>query len=163
MSEPVTTDPTRAEALGALLERVTKATGADRKIDAEIVAALRYCRPGFPDWIVGWAGPFVPNIPDAGRVAIGHSNGKTGTHWSAEPVTASLDAALAMAERVMPPLDWTVRRNADKGFHAILDGPTPETPDGSIRPWVFVSATAPTPALALLAALLKSLAQELGQ
>lgn len=71
-----------------------------------------------------------------------------GSAINPRPYTASLDAALALVERVRPGWTWEGGRDPAKAswayLYAKIDGPT-------------FSASAPTPALALLAALLRSL------
>lgn len=78
-------------ALLALRERVAKAAGPDRKIDALICQALlpdlsgaNYGRPGL---VVDMA---APSVLGGGQIA------------EAPPLTASIDAALGLVERVLP-------------------------------------------------------------
>jgi len=77
--------------LKALRERVAKAAGPDREIDALICQALlpdlsgaNYGRPGL---VVDMA---APSVLGGGQIA------------EAPPLTASIDAALGLVERVLP-------------------------------------------------------------
>lgn len=105
-----------------LLERVRAATGADRRLDAEIACALtdKDCRP------LGREG----RIEHVSKAFIVY----------AEPYTGSLDAALALVERKLPGEDWAIGNVGGQCVAAISRAR--------------YEASAPTPALALLAALL---------
>lgn len=116
--------------IAELLERVEGATGPDRELDAALCATLRFggderCVRYPKTWTrVGQIRDWVPVY------------------------SASLDAALALVERVLPGWTWEGGRDPAKAswayLYAKIDGPT-------------FSASAPTAALALLAALLRSL------
>jgi hypothetical protein len=133
--------------LAELLARVEAATGPDRELDAQIVCAAN-----------GWTFERFSTPTDRPRMTgcfiYVRSNGVR--VWSqAEDnacVTASLDRALALVERVRPgwwreftehdnggPRRWLVTLTAPRGTPGVGE------------------AEASTPALALLAALLKSL------
>jgi hypothetical protein len=62
------------------------------------------------------------------------------------PLTTSLDAALALAERVLPGWGWSAGGSRGEHYGRL------DTPDGRD----FEEAYAPTPALALCAAILKA-------
>jgi len=115
-----------------LLSRVRAATGADRELDEQIAIQI--------------AG-FKPTLR-LGDPMLG--NERTVPQYS-PPYTASLDAALALVEKVRPEAHWIVQttdwREAKKYSAEIVLNPA--------KP--FICYDAPTPALALLAALLTSL------
>lgn len=118
------------EGLADLLARVEGASGPDRALDKAILMALGQ-----------WA-PVMTNQP-----------------WTVARLTASLDAALALTERVLP--GWTIAgigQDDSKLWHVELR----EGHQTSYRRVVLSHMTlrgSPTPALALLAALLKALIQ----
>lgn len=97
---PAPTAPSRADELRALRERVRAATGPDRELDAAICAALRYVGARERDvlWVARWTGP----IEGRGeRVVLLGATGECA--WAKAPLlTASIDAALALAERALP-------------------------------------------------------------
>ena len=125
------------EQLQALLERVEKATGADLETDFAILQNLHHAGFGtitrYYDEIIGW---------DTVNILAG----RTFAHPA--PVTKSIDAALALVGKVLPEHDWVLgHTNGGLTIHCQL-GPS-EIHFGA------------TPALSILAALLKALiAQE---
>lgn len=86
-----------------LLERVKAATGPDRELDAEIEVAARWleaARIGIkPEYRAPW------RANRAGMVGDGHID------YLAPTFTASLDAALALVERVLPVCGWAVGKS----------------------------------------------------
>ena len=77
--------------LTALLERVEAATGPDREIDTEIARAFGWTPPGINPAL--WEGKETPSwwaTPGFGMPAY----------------TSSLDAAIALVERVLPGWSW---------------------------------------------------------
>jgi hypothetical protein len=80
--------------LANLLARVEKAEGGSRELDALIEVAVRWeqaARAGLqPEHRATW------RANRSGQVGDGH------TTYNAEPVSASLDAALGLCERVLP-------------------------------------------------------------
>lgn len=91
--------------LKSLLERVEKATGPDRELDAALGSVFRVPpNPNPPHWIIDnfpvWRGR------QDGRIEVVHENGDGGVHWRAAPYTASLDAALALVEEMLPGWFW---------------------------------------------------------
>lgn len=84
--------------MSSLIERLEAADGGSRLFDAEIEVAIRAIearRVGLTeDQRAKW------RFNRMGSVADGH------THYQSEPVTDSLDAALALAERVLPGSEW---------------------------------------------------------
>jgi len=141
--------------LEGLLARVEAATGADEELDALIMCAL-VANPGAyveRSNINGkWCIYYAPN-------RIWSMSSREGT-WRKEgwPLTASLDAALALCARVLPGWRPSVAREHAGHWSAFLieDG-EPSRPIASIR---CVRTDLPTPALALLAAMLSALAQQ---
>ena len=135
----------RVEELSSLLGRVEEATGADRELDALICAHFRLLskEAETEQWAVNWGGPVVARN---GRIYLAHDDGATGLHCAARPVTASLDAALGLLEKVIPMRRWELARIETGEFMANLPN--------------LDSAFASTPALAILAALLRALLAE---
>lgn len=143
--------------LVALLARVEGATGPDREIDAEVCAAFRYMPgvelPGLAEgwewlWEAGWIlgdGPSVKAIPvRAGKRGISGSTRKP------QHVTASIDAAVALAEQVLPEHDAiNVLR---KGFEWLTQ----------TRGWSQTQPRGPQLALALVAAIIRAKMGEAG-
>lgn len=91
-------------AVAALIARLEQADRPTRKLDAEIAVVLRigpkpnpsagdtsWVHRNFPEWVA----------LDNGRVAVSHSDGRTGVNWAPEPFTSSVDAA-----RTLTPEDW---------------------------------------------------------
>lgn len=120
-----------------LLTRVQKATGPDREIDGDIAEMFDAAPSHLPrvtgvgrSWL--WA-EFVE--PDSWET------------WGAPEYTASIDAALALVERVLPGWKWQI--NKGEGCGLILPGST-------ITTRVHWGKGANTP-LAILAALLTAL------
>lgn len=88
------------EQLQSILDRVREATGPDRELDGSIDAVLRAGLPSLPAW--AWENfPEWKHISN-GRVCVLHDSGEHGLNWSSQPATASIDAALALTERVLP-------------------------------------------------------------
>lgn len=127
--------PLNPETLQGLAARVEAATGPDREIDARIWCALNACK-------FRWA--------DEAGFTFADDSGKG---WAAGPAptyTASIDKALALVERNLAgkigPISLTI---AGSGEALICS----DDPCG----W-YVQKIGPTPALALLSALLAALA-----
>jgi hypothetical protein len=131
MTEPVITPE--------LLARVEAATGPDRELDTAIAIALRIGAEGYPKFPLG---SFKAGYVQADMGRDGWSVG-----WHIQPLTASLDAALALVERVLPGWWWMLR--SGDGYDAVLT-PTWRSQDG-------VVGEHKTPALALLSAMLRAL------
>lgn len=136
-----------------LLTRVEQAQEGSRELDAEIAVALRYGGERYPNKPLG---TFSPGHVQADLGRDGWSVG-----WTVPAFTTSLDAALALIERKLPGWWWEVAHGtAHKGagpywasvynnetLAATFDG----TPD---------EAPGKTPALALVAALLRALSSQ---
>lgn len=135
--------------LQELLARVEKAGGPDRELDARIFCAVNgyTFRSHRPD-----LGP-----PPTARAYVAYYEPKNGEHPSAycPAFTASLDAALALVERVLPTFtaDLTIYRTNGGEFkpHSLA---RLFCPYGEIQEH---RGDARSPALALLAAALRAL------
>lgn len=139
--------------LAQLIERVEKLTGPDREVDALIAALLephRFDAPGFTS-----KRPIPAFRYDPSEGAIRFDGGGIMDVRFFPPVTASLDAAIALTERVLP--GWAIistMRGGNGTFmvHEPDKVPFSEAARGD-------SGMAPRPAaLALLLATLKALA-----
>lgn len=133
------THPSKSEGLRSLLAKVEGASGPSRALDGEVEVAVRWieaARCGLkPEHRAKW------RSNAAGMVGDGF------TEYMAEPYTASLDASLALVERVLPGAEYMIGRR-----YAQID-----LADQSPTYWAHTE-TAP---LATCAALLKALiAQE---
>lgn len=148
------------EQLQALLKRVQAATGPDRELDADMDEALRIGLPHLPAW--AWQNfPQWKNI-SGGRVCCLHRDGSHGLNWSSLEFTASIDAALALVERVAPGglLDLTLGYEpgaADRAWPAVTLRFYPDGVRVDGKQYHAVIEGAPTPPLAILAALLRAL------
>jgi len=120
--------------LTALLERVRNATGPDRELDADILIALECIDEAPWDIIVG-------------RDVINKLSSRTYSHPA--PITYSVDAALALVERVLPGgMNMVLKlQTGGEYFHAEY-----ETDDGDVTAY-----NHPSLPLAILTALLLAL------
>jgi len=106
-------EATRAKELAGLIERVEKATGPDREIDVLLRAILVDHREVFErdTWVLGRNrrpphDECVLGRIDPGRVA---RNFSPAYHKPEQPAyTASIDAALALVERLLPGIFWVI-------------------------------------------------------
>lgn len=93
--------------IAEIIERLEKATGPDRWIDAKIDAAFRVGSkkmqgdPGF-DWAWKNFPVWAHHKQARGMCGVQHENGDLGLIWDSERFTGSLDAAVALCERVLP-------------------------------------------------------------
>lgn len=135
--------------LKALLERVKKAEGADRELDADIWWILdhSHAERAFNNGATGLPRPLPPTLPIPGGL------GRLGVRAMAPILTASIDAALALVERKLPEWSWYLRGTPDGLSFGKLWSPFSE-PSGDF------SGQAMTPPLALLAALLTALIEQ---
>jgi hypothetical protein len=133
------TMPTDRATLLSLAKRCEEASGGDRALDCAILAAL------YPDEH-GLLGLTFAEVAATYSDQLDQAK-----WWSVAKVTASLDQSLALLERVLP--GWRC---------CVFTG-------GRERPWVRVwrravdeheQVDAPTPALAMCAAILKALAEK---
>jgi hypothetical protein len=133
------------DVLEGLLERVKAASGPDRAIDGELDAALRIGLASLPEW--AWANfPKWKHISN-GRVCVLHDSEVHGLNWASARVTASVDAALALVERLIPEHSVLMGYGQTKGT----------LPWARIGIWSAPDATAPILPLAILSALLSAL------
>lgn len=131
--------------LQSLLERVEKEKGTDREIDADLDVALR---GGEIQW--RQANYTMDMHPVARRPSGNHLGGYE--HEHVPLYTASIDAALALAERVLPGWDYEITGIRAHGAVAIL------WKEGWRDDWERATRSeSATPPLAILAALLKAL------
>jgi hypothetical protein len=149
------THPTKSQ-LEDLLARVEKADGPDRELDAMICATLRYADN--TDVPMGdWRSLNFP-VWRADRLWVQAvcDNGDTGASWISEPLTASLDAAIAFCEAVLPGWLISLDDEADGTRGAVILPPNGvDVVDR--RAGCAILATRP---LALIAAILKALIQQ---
>jgi len=131
--------------LEELLERIRAAKGADREIDGDIAAAFEIAPSHLPrvtdvgrSWL--WA-DFVP--PDDWET------------WEAPAFTASIDAALALVERVLPGWRLTLRQMSSQWRATMMDAGC--SPGMTLMLGFSTAEFAPTAPLAILAALLSAL------
>lgn len=133
-----------------LIARLEKAEGPQQELDARIIAAL-----------LAPASATVAQSPINGRWCVfnGEWNGKprlwetpTGFRADHESVTGSLDAAIALTEKMLPGWGWNVERYGHSCEGTLIE--IGSHPDEADREW---SATSHTPAIALLIATLKAL------
>lgn len=133
--------------LHSLLERLEKANGPDREIDAEILVVLGilvknegrgYRRIG-PDGTIktGW----YVDLLDYWKWPT--------SVFEVEPLTASLDASVALVEKVLPGWDWQVGTCDSEQYV----GHIVEEFGMAALIWEY----GPNPALALLTAMVKAL------
>lgn len=126
--------------LTALLARVEAAEGPDREIDAllEVLAQEKSERPDATS----------VSANDDGSVTT-YSHGQKAGRYASHDFTASLDAALALCSRVLPgwELELTSEHRDDAVIWRVMLGDPLRGMDGESS----------TPALALLAAMLKAL------
>jgi hypothetical protein len=142
------TSSDKQKELEALRERVGKATGPDREIDA--LVWLKCCPEAFDDqafW--SWRGMQPKGISDRALddVKVGYARSR------APFFTASLDAALALVERVLPGWGWQIKRYGEDGEHEAYLWPPSEADHSRLH----AECQHTTPALALLSALLSAL------
>lgn len=140
-----------------LIERLEKAESGSRELDALIWAEVHPERIK----VTGWNKPYGDQM-DRTQVEFSTPPKRTrcvtsdqGPFSHAEPVTTSLDAALALASRVLPGWLWSAGTSDDGTAIAVLDD---LNASGG-----FAESRAKTPALALCIAILKARAiQEQG-
>jgi hypothetical protein len=124
------------EQLQSLRDRIANATGPDREIDAAICVAFSI---EGKSRTVNRRGHFVNGKPVFLRVDIEYPK-----------LTSSIDAALALVDRVLPGWEWSVW-----ACGGVFGATVYNTPEDEIEP--SISAHAPTPALAIILAGLDAL------
>ncbi len=151
--------------LEELIAELEKATGPDRELDARIAATLephRFDAPGFT--------PIRP-IPnfwlDKSEGAIRFEGGGLMDTRFFPAVTASVDAAVALVNRVLPGWHWTISNNNRRFTDQEWKGPWASISSDEFNNDVpgheddYFDAFVATPALSILTAVLRAkLAQE---
>lgn len=82
-----------------LIERLEKAAGPDRELDALIDARVRIGKTEDVEWRKNrwlWDNFPVWRARSDGRVEVVHDDGTGGVHWAPEHFTSSIDAALTL-------------------------------------------------------------------
>lgn len=137
--------------LADLIARVEGASGPDRELDVALADALHPNVTLMPlssnpeEWVVKIGDKWVPTT----RYPRGYMT--TGDRY-VQAYTSSLDAALGLVERVLPGWRWMVRR-----VYPEHDGRTQHVAYvESVDYGDYHAATAPTPALALILAMLRA-------
>ena len=139
--------------LSTLAERLEAATEPDRKLDADLWWAFK--RPAaercFWNGALGLPRKLGENDPMPSGL------GRSGCISMAPPYTASIDAALALVEAMLPPYGWSWRVQ-----HTLGSERASIWREGLRSEWS-ISLTAPTAPLAILRALVAALAAQEGQ
>lgn len=137
-----------SDSLSSLISRVEKCTGPDRELDAAVEVAT------FPVFLSADENMYAKPCRRDDHCAPGHFWYVQRSGMSlraAEPYTASLDAAVALVERVLPHWPWEVKWAGHRKGYVATVWPC----DQSLYP--FKLADASTAALALLLATLRAL------
>lgn len=134
--------------LQALLSRLEAAQGADRELDAALWLVFTPGATRRTLHVPHWKKPYE----------IDETRDATGRLIVVPAVTASIDAALALVERVLPGWDWSVhshpKRQGEPHFQDAWAG-VRAPPKGPVS-GVLHEANGYTPALALLIALVQA-------
>jgi len=141
------------DALAALRERVAKLTGPDREAEW-LVAELAGEVPEHTVRAVGWDYDWNRRPGEFTLWKATDSEGRNAKFWKPEPYTASVDAVLELIGKVLP--GWW--GDVDIGSKPEAQGPYgarlwPAEEDGCWN----IAGEGPTPALALLNAILSAL------
>ena len=149
----------RAE-LEALLARVAGATGPDRDLDADLHEAFGGCAHRETEYYCIEDG----NDTDSGFTCKRCGVDTYGRSGDVKPVTASIDAAVALLDRVLPGWDFHLWRDQDDNNRYVAEM---TWPDGALTPdagYFGCEGCAPTRARAIVAGVLEAkialLAQE---
>lgn len=129
--------------IASLLERVTAAAGPDRVLDLDLALAL------------------VPDVVVLRRNDDDTAN-EPHTYWE---YTTSIDAALALVERMLPGWKWQFYSEGVYGAGGIVASlmePAFAALSRKGRPYRHAEGTGPTLAIAILIAALRSLSQGAG-
>ena len=101
-----------------LIDLLERATGPDRWLDAKIDAALRIGSDKMRGVGYEWAWDNFPvwshHKQARGMCGVQHNNGDLGLIWDSPAFTASVDAAMVLANRVLP--GWTLNFEATNGI-----------------------------------------------
>lgn len=126
--------------LVALRNRIASLSGPDREVDGDLFFRLD---PEFPSFAMHMSGMSDPAIFATGAY----------THVTAPAYTASIDAAVALVERLLPGWGWQVGRNGAAFVYRYVDDLKEALDDD-----VTFRGKGATPALSLLLALLDAIA-----
>lgn len=135
----------------SLIEKLEGAEVGDRMLDAQIWCAVNGLIWKKPLVVTGFPDRFYSFRTNKGDIGL-HGDDQRGP---VTRVTTSLDAALALAERVLPGWAWQI--DLGLGMGPTVQGASKPWTEGLVAPdcgGVFV--TAATPALALCAAVLRA-------
>ena len=141
---------TRLDDLRKLLDRCERAEGGERELDAEIDALLRIGTPKMEPW--AWANFPVWRPARNGSVEVVHSDGSGGLNWQSQEFTTSIDAAVALVDRVLPRWGRSIYWNNCQGSLARVEDIANEQSSGTDY-----EARGANDALAVCAAMLRAL------
>ncbi|NTG00050.1 hypothetical protein G6L30_07940 [Agrobacterium rhizogenes] len=103
--------------LEELIDALEKATGPDRWLDAKIDAALRVgtvkMRGGGYEWAWSNFPVWAHHKQHQGMCGVQHANGDLGMIWDSLPFTSSIDATVALVERMLPEWAWYIENIKD--------------------------------------------------
>lgn len=130
---------TNTATLRTLLKRVESAARPCRIIDAELDAALRVGTPKMERWT--WT-----NFPEwrashSGMVEVVHSDGSGGMTSNSQPFTASLDASILLAERMLPATEFILYGGGAVLPTAVLRGDENHRAHGATLPLAVIAVT----------------------
>lgn len=131
--------------LTALIAKLEAASGPDRELDAEIAATFHYVS-NMPDWVNDWSGRW--EAVKSGRVYLIEDSGNRGPNFISDSFTDSIDAAVALAERVLPGWEW--HRLLGREMEVYRPG------SGADEEEQFFSSYHPSPAIAIVIAILRA-------
>lgn len=155
-----------------IIERLEKTEGPDRWLDARIDAALRIGTEKMRGTGYEWAWSNFPvwhhHTQSAGMCGVMHDNGDLGLIWDSEQLTASVDASLALVDRLLPDHAPSIQKPPKSTLGALgVSGPVwgssmiPDEMSVDEAQLMLESGrgveTAPTAPLAILLALFKAL------
>lgn len=122
--------------LNELLERVRSATGPDREID---VALLHLWEPSH-EALCSYDQRYQTELRD-GVFSVWKTDGGYSASVPFPRFTASVDAALALCERVLPGWKWNIGHDANDDLHAMVwHGVTEHDEYGSTAPLTILAA-----------------------
>lgn len=128
-----------------LIEKLEQAEGPSREFDAELAVKFEVSPVGLKHMkgLQIFSDPCCPHL-----IEVRLANNDLLGGYAAPPLTSSLDAAVALVERVLPRHRWVIANRTGPQ----VGGSASVYSDDSLK-----SAEASTPALALCIALLKAL------
>jgi hypothetical protein len=139
------------DALDALISRLRSTTGPSEELDARVICALEY-----PNGYATQQGPFVGwGIIDLADLGKAHRWLWRAGFTKDSAITASVDACIALAERLLPGWNWFLGIECgDKEYCAKLFDPS--TIESLRRTASVDDEYGATPALAMLGAILSA-------